>query len=167
MKLSLFLQSAVLGAALKPTSDSGLSLIMKYEGFRPDFYLDQVGLRTIGYGHACHGDGTNCAKITAPLSKDAATSLLMNDLASREQCVADSLQRDIDKNANSALVSLAFNIGCEAYKASEVPDRINANDFSAAAKAMKSMATVAGQVVPDLYERRAAEAALLCSSNRC
>lgn len=43
MKLSFFLlQSVVLGAALKTTSTSGLDLIMKYEGYRSDFYLDQV-----------------------------------------------------------------------------------------------------------------------------
>lgn len=124
-------------------------------------------MRTIGYGHGCHGDGNNCGSIAAPLSKDAATSLLMSDLASREQCVSDALQTDIDQNAFSALVSLAFNVGCEAFKSSKVPERINAKDFPGAAQAMKAMASINGQVVQDLYVRREAEVGLMCSSGRC
>ena len=31
-------------------SPTGIGLIVRFEGFEPDWYLDPVGVRTIGYG---------------------------------------------------------------------------------------------------------------------
>lgn len=43
----------------RTTNKAGLDLIKEFEGFYPNFYIDPVGIKTIGYGHACHVNDCN------------------------------------------------------------------------------------------------------------
>ncbi|KAI9293867.1 phage-related lysozyme [Neoconidiobolus thromboides FSU 785] len=151
----------------KATSNQGLELIKKFEGFRGNFYHDQVGAKTIGYGHACHGDGQNCAGVTEPLSEPQAMSLLKDDLRSREECVAGSLTTPLGGNSFSALVSYAFNVGCEAFKSSPVLSLVNQKRFGEAANALKAQCYISGLKLEDLVVRREAEASLFCLDGIC
>jgi hypothetical protein len=42
---------------------AGLDLIESFEGFYANFYIDPVGIKTIGYGHACHVN--DCSNLQA------------------------------------------------------------------------------------------------------
>lgn len=45
------------------TNAAGVDLIKSFEGFYANFYIDPVGIKTIGYGHACHVN--DCSNLQA------------------------------------------------------------------------------------------------------
>lgn len=119
------------------------------------------GIRTIGYGHACHA--ADCSKIHAPISQAQGEALLHSDLVRFESCV--EAHGHLDDAKFAALVSFVFNLGCGTL-----------NDFSAALKAhnYKSVASqmlkythAGGRVLAGLVRRRNAEHALFCSTGGC
>jgi len=136
---------------------AGLSLIKEFEGFRANFYGDAVGIRTIGYGHACQG--TACDGIKAPLTQAEGEALLMKDLVRFEACVeADA--PGLTDNQFSALVSFVFNLGCGTLSSSTLLKDLKAKDFAAAANQFDLFVHAGGQVLAGLVRRRAAEKAL-------
>jgi lysozyme len=108
-------------------------MIKSYEGYEANFYIDAVGIKTIGYGHACHVfdcsnlQAKNSAglrgksifgnvflgtwrQVKAPLSTTDAADLLRGDLdkGGYEQCVRDAVTASVTDNEFSALVSFVF-----------------------------------------------------------
>jgi len=121
------------------TDANGVALIKSFEGFYPDFYYDEVGIKTIGYGHACHvsdcsdleakrADGS-WYEVFAPLTEPQASDLLRGDLdkGGYEQCVRDLLTRTVSDDAFSSLVSFVYNVGCSALTSSTLLKRVNNN----------------------------------------
>ncbi|MCJ1441477.1 MAG: hypothetical protein MMC23_001966 [Stictis urceolatum] len=90
-----------------------LALIEQEEGFRANFYNDQQGEKTIGYGHDCV-QLQDCGSIHAPITKAQGVALLKKDLKSYESCVC-GLPNAASLNANEygALVSFTYNSGCQ------------------------------------------------------
>jgi GH24 family phage-related lysozyme (muramidase) len=107
-------------------------------GFKPDFYMDEVNVTTIGYGHACkpieicntltgrRADGTTYT-LTAPLSMDQALDLFRNDLAGFESCVNNLVTAKVNENMYAALVVFTFNEGCGTLGSSSLLTIVNAN----------------------------------------
>ena len=93
------------------TSVNGVEFIKRWEGCVLDWYQDNGGNWTIGYGHMDNGmalpDG-----FTAPLTAEAATALLALDLG-RYEAIVDERFPDFPFNQNQydALVSFAYNLG--------------------------------------------------------
>lgn len=86
------------------TSNKGIELIKRYEGFRSRAYLCPAGIWTIGYGH------TGGVKSGDAISEAEGESFLRSDLAHAERVV--SMQcLPLSQNRFDALVSLVFNIG--------------------------------------------------------
>ncbi|RIA96722.1 Glycoside Hydrolase Family 24 protein, partial [Glomus cerebriforme] len=111
-------------------NQEGLKLIESFEGFRPNFYIDPVGIKTIGYGHACHVN--KCSDIHPPITRAEGEALLKKDLVSYEKCV-DSLTRvPLNSNQFSALTSFTFNLGCGSYQESTLRRKLNADDTKGA-----------------------------------
>ncbi|WP_371397043.1 lysozyme [Fretibacter rubidus] len=95
-------------------SDVGLKLIKSYEGYRPDARQLDTGRRVAGYGHAvAKGESLS-------VSREEAESLLRDDLAPYEALVNDHIFAPLTQGQFDALVSLAFNIGTDAFLASDV-----------------------------------------------
>ena len=96
--------------ANKVTSQTGVNLIMKFEGCRLQAYKCAAGVLTIGYGHT-GSDVTPGLKITQAKAEE----LLKQDLKKFENFVNNvlyvPLTEQLNQNQFDALVSFAFNCG--------------------------------------------------------
>ncbi|ORX88984.1 hypothetical protein K493DRAFT_235012, partial [Basidiobolus meristosporus CBS 931.73] len=57
-------------------------------GWFPNFYIDPVDIKNVGYGYACHPDPTGCANIHPPLSVAQGEDLLRRNMVEFERCVS-------------------------------------------------------------------------------
>lgn len=135
------------------TNDAGRAIIMQAEGLRLDAYRCPAGKWTIGYGHT--GDVLPTDKIT----KHMAEVILEHDLERFEVGVS-KLAPTANANQFSALVSFAFNVGLRALELSTLLRKFTAGDIAGAAEEFHNWVMAAGQVLPGLVKRRAAERAL-------
>lgn len=88
------------------TSQTGIDLITKWEGFKNTAYKCPAGVWTIGYGH------TKGVKKGDTCTKAQAVEYLKSDLASAEKNVRSfNKVYNWTQNEFDALVSFAFNIG--------------------------------------------------------
>ena len=108
------------------TSDNGIYLIQKCEGFSAKVYND-VGHPAIGYGHDLQPGESFPDGITA----DDALDLLRHDLATRyEPSINALVPASCTQNQFDALASFAYNLGVGALKTmlvhgwDEVPTQI-------------------------------------------
>ncbi|ADU27969.1 lysozyme [Ethanoligenens harbinense] len=146
-----------------PISKMGLVFIEQWEGAYSNWYDDGYGNMTIGYGHT----GPLPTGFTSPLTTGpggTAEQLLIQDLSSGGYC--SSVQKEfqgvaLNQNQMDALISLAYNIGgnawnslslTQAVKTGAPPDIITA-DFEKICYAGTTYS-------PGLYRRRVAEALL-------
>jgi len=158
------------------TNQAGVDLIKSFEGYYANFYIDPVGIKTIGYGHACHvfdcsnlqakSTSGNFYKVSAPLSRQAAEDLLRGDLekGAYEDCVRNKVTRTITDNQFSALVSFTFNLGCGALSSSTLLKRVNSGaaveGTSGIRAAFLMWNKAGGKVLAGLTRRRNGEADL-------
>lgn len=88
------------------TSQTGIDLITKWEGFKNTAYKCPAGVWTIGYGH------TKGVKKGDTCTKAQAVEYLKSDLATAEKNVRSfNKVYNWTQNEFDALVSFAFNIG--------------------------------------------------------
>lgn len=132
----------------------GIDLIKSRESCRLKAYKCPAGIWTIGYGHT-GAEVHEGLEITA----DEADTLLQSDLivfdaGVSKTCPATSVCQQ------SAMVSLAYNIGLRNFAKSSVARLHNAERYGEAAQAFALWNKAAGVVLPGLVSRRAAEAAL-------
>jgi len=154
-----------------PTNQAGLNLIKEFEGWYPNFYTDPVGIRTIGYGHACHV--WDCSvplngKYPVPLSQPNGESLLKDDLVGYENCVKNNVRyTGLNANQFSALSSFTFNLGCGNFQSSTLLSLLNAGNVAGASEEFPKWVYGGGVILPGLVRRRAAEKDLFCSNGAC
>ncbi len=86
------------------TSNKGIDLIKKYEGFRAKAYRCSANVLTIGFGHTLN------VKSTDVISLDEAEHFLRQDVEFAEKEVSKH-NLDINQNQFDALVSFVFNVG--------------------------------------------------------
>ncbi|WP_341197641.1 lysozyme [Hyphomonas chukchiensis] len=141
------------------TSRQGLELIKSFEGFRARAAQLPTGVWIIGYGHtqsARRGLTVNAA--------DAELLLRHHDLLAIEQAIVDRVLAPLNQNEFDALVSFVFNIGVDAFIASDVLAHLNSGDRLQAADALsfwrKGQVEGETRVIDALVRRRAAEKAM-------
>ncbi len=141
------------------TSRDGIELIKNFEGFRPRAVKLASGGFLIGYGH--RRSAREGAKIT---EADAELLLREYDLPDIEASLNDNVLTPLQQNEFDALASFTFNVGLEAFEASEALALLNAGEKIAAVGALSAwrMARLRGRmtVIDALVRRRAAEIAL-------
>lgn len=103
------------------TSQKGLNLIKKFEGFSDKEYICPAGKPTIGYGHVILPNEHFPSSIT----KEEAETLLKKDLEPREKSLNILVKVSINQNQFDALISLIYNIGIENFKQSTLLKFIN------------------------------------------
>jgi lysozyme len=101
----------------------GIDFLIAREGFRNAAYKDSKGLWTIGVGHLIQPNENYL--LTKTLTNNEVLQLLKKDITKYEKAVNDSILFPLSQNKFDALVSLAFNIGVEAFKTSTLSKRIN------------------------------------------
>jgi len=109
-------------------SNKAYILIKAFEGLRLTAYKCPAGVLTIGWGH------TKTVERGMTVNKEYAEILLTNDIAEFEDAINKLVKVTINQNQFDALVSFVFNVGTENFKNSTLLKKINAKDFTGAAK---------------------------------
>lgn len=138
------------------TSQRGLDLIKRFEGFRAEAYRDIAvpNLWTIGYGF------TSNVREGDTMTKAQANARLARELSGYELAVKVATDGQCNQNQFDALVSFCWNVGIEGMQRSSVIKAHRRGDYQAAARAFALWNKAGGRVWPGLTRRRAAEAAL-------
>ena len=144
-------------------SSNGVSLIEKFEGFRPTMYKDAVGLPTIGYGTLIQNADQQWL-MTATITADQGEVLLRTSVAPIETMLNSVLPASANQNQFDALISFAYNLGINALRGSTLlaKAKINPADPSIAAEFAKWV-HAGTEVLPGLVARRQAESNLYFS----
>lgn len=137
-----------------------IDLIKEFEGFRAAAYRDAVGIWTIGYGTtAAAGVGIE-PKRGMKITEAEAEWYLQKAVEKFADDIAEKITRPINANEFGAFVSLAYNIGPDAFARSTALRLFNSGDKAGSADALTWFNKAGGKVLKGLERRRAAERAL-------
>lgn len=136
------------------TSKRGVELLIQFEGYRGEAYLDPIGIPTIGFGFV------KGVQMGDKMSRSEAAERLKRELVEYEEGVLSAMTRTPTQPQFDACVVFAFNVGVAGFRKSSVLKAHNRGDFQAAARAFALWNRAGGKVWPGLTRRRAAEAAL-------
>jgi lysozyme len=131
---------------------AGQRLIEQFEGRKNLAYLDGGGVWTIGIGHTkgvCRGLTATNAQIDEWFAQDISMTVAG---------VNKAVTVPLTQNQFDALVSLAFNIGVDAFSKSTLVRKLNSGDNDGAAAQFLRWNQDNGKVVAGLTNRREAEA---------
>lgn len=107
-------------------SNNGRAFLCREEGLRLKAYKDVKGVPTIGYGNTFYEDGSP-VRMGDEITIERALELFHLIVAKFEAGVNEMVTRELNQNQFDALVSLAYNIGLNAFKRSTVLRLVNAN----------------------------------------
>lgn len=139
------------------TSQVGLELIKRWEGYRTNAYLCPANVWTIGYGH------TKGVKRGDKISRKQAEQLLIKDLEYYKRGVRDAVKVPLNQNQFDALVSFCYNVGVNAFKGSTLVTLLNRKQYILAAEQFLRWTRGGGRVLPGLVSRRKDEYELFLS----
>ena len=143
------------------TSPNGIDAIRREEGVRLTAYRDSVGVWTIGVGHT--GPDVHAGLTLTVTQVD---DLLRKDLARFELAVDRAVVLpQITQGQFDALVSLAFNIGTEAFATSTLVRRLNSGDVAGAGSEFARWCLAGGKFSPALAKRRGRELWAFCKAS--
>lgn len=140
-------------------SPSGIDLICNFEGKRLMAYDDGVGVWTIGFGTTIYPNGIKVKKGDV-CTEAQAKAYMAHDLKKFELAVSNVVTVPLSQNQFDALVSLAYNIGTNAFKNSTLVKKLNAGDIRGAANQFDVWVKAGGKRMQGLVNRRAKEKAL-------
>jgi len=148
------------------TSESGIELIKKHEGFEAQSYLDPAGLPTIGYGIYLNTPELLEQYSGKTITEQEATAMLLDHVRNTiDPVIRDAVKVDINQNQFNALASFIYNIGSGAFRNSTLLSKINSGASESEIRYQFSRwnkATVDGQLteLDGLTKRRKDEANL-------
>lgn len=166
------------------TSETGLHLMHKFEGYKNKPYLCPAHIWSVGWGTVLYQDQIKLPMIRVegkdvpmirkeyPLrqednrvwSKEELVEIFKNDLASFERAVLRLVPGCAGHQGRfDALVCLAYNIGAGNLQRSTIRMKANRGDWEGAAEAFMAWTKGGGKVLPGLVKRRVAEKALFLS----
>ena len=165
------------------TSDKGIELMHKFEGYRDKPYQCSAHMWTIGWGHVIYQDQikfpmvakegyTGMIRKDYPLrpednrtwSKDELKAIFRKDISSFESGVlrlAPNLAGHQGKF--DACVAFSFNVGLGNFQRSTIRMKIGREDWDGAAEAFMSWTKAGGKELRGLVLRRTAEKDLFLS----
>jgi lysozyme len=105
--------------------------IKKEEELRLDVYLCPAGVKTAGWGHAVEPhDSLNLGDV---ITLDRAAQFLESDLVKAYQALFRLVHAPLTNNQQTALVSFIFNFGSGGLQASTLRQKLNRQEYKAAA----------------------------------
>lgn len=140
-------------------SNQGLTLIKEFEGLALEAY-DDVGHLAIGYGHNVIGNEPFKITEHSTITESQAEILLKLDIQRFEKVVNTAIKADTDQNQYDAMISLAYNIGDNAFLKSSVLKYHNAKNYKIAADKFLLWKNVSGTFNKNIFLRRIMEANL-------
>lgn len=146
------------------TSQQGINLIKKWEGFKAKPYICPAGYPTIGYGHVIRKSET-----FSDLTPEQAEEILRNDVIVAERSVLRLINPQVFEGPQGqgrfdALVSFTFNLGGGTLQRSTLRSRINRGEVFPAFNEFGKYRLAGGKVSKGLVARRWDEAALFMGS---
>ena len=130
----------------------GFVAIAGWEGFREEAYIPIDGdVPTIGFGH------TAGVRLGDTVTVEKALTLLRGDVREAERGVLSCVKVPLSQGELDAYVSLAFNIGTEAFCGSTLVRKLNGGDYAGACEEIKRWHYAGGLSVTGLVARREAE----------
>ena len=145
------------------TSQRGLDLIKEYEGIRFKPYRDCVGLYTVGVGHLI-GNGTVLPDSwNRTFTLGEINDLLVADVRKFELGLARYVNVELSQNQYDAIIDFCFQLGLGAFQRSSVRQAINRRDKAGVVRNLLKYNKAGGKVIPQLDNRRKAEALLFLS----
>jgi lysozyme len=140
------------------TSDRGLNLIKKFEGFSPVTYICVAGFRTIGYGHAIKkGEKWDNSGV---ITEGEASELLAQDIGIAERAVQRLIYVPLNQEMFDSLVSWTFNLGGGALQRSTMRSVLNRQEYRSVPNEMRKWVYGGGKPQKGLIRRREEEARL-------
>ena len=143
-------------------SNKGVDLICEFEGKRLAAYDDGVGVWTIGFGTIKYPNGVRVKKGDT-CTLEQAKEYMRHDLIEFEHTVNSSVKVPLNQNQFDALVSLAYNIGSNAFKSSTLVKKLNTGDYQGAADQFNVWINAGGKRMQGLVNRRDREKLLFLS----
>lgn len=143
------------------TSTKGIRLILSFEGFSAQPYLDSAGIPTIGYGNTYYPNGKKVTLKDPAISKEKGIELFSSVLPSYEKIVSNKIKITLTQNQFDALVSHTYNTGGSDTLFSLInkkSDPESIRDWF-----ISRYITAGGKVLNGLIKRRKAEAELFFS----
>jgi GH24 family phage-related lysozyme (muramidase) len=134
-----------------------LDLIKQFEGCKLTAYQDIVGVWTIGYGTTAMADVGIVPAKGMTITQDRAEDLLRMGVDKFAATVNALITAKVNANMFGGCVSLAYNIGPNAFAKSTVLRELNAGNFEKAAAAFQMWNKAGGVVSKGLVRRREAE----------
>ena len=143
------------------TSDLGIELIKKHEGFRSKAYRCSANVLTIGFGHTLN------VKSTDVITLDEAESFLRQDGEFAEKEV-NKHNLNINQKQFDAIVSFVFNLGVGNFARSTLLRKIKSNpNDPTIRKEFERWIYAGGKILNGLVRRRKEEADLYFTKERC
>lgn len=109
----------VAGGVMAATS----AVVATYEGYVPRAYKDVVGITTACYGHT--GPDVQMGRT---YTQAECTALLVEDLYEAAAAVEQCTRKPLTNNQKAAAISLAYNIGGNAFCGSTLVRKLNAGE---------------------------------------
>lgn len=132
-----------------------LTLVRELEGCRLRAYRDTGGAWTIGWGHKLPPDDNH----GLAWSQEQADAVLESDIGAVAERVSNLVKTALTASQTAALISLAYNVGCNALAGSSLIGKVNAGLWIEAAKAFLAWDHIKGVEDRGLLRRRMVEAA--------
>ncbi|MCH7313157.1 lysozyme [Acinetobacter sp. ANC 3882] len=148
-----------LGVAIDPRmsiSSIGINLITNFEDLKLKAYDDGANVWTIGFGTTVYPNGVRVNKGDS-CTKEQAISFFQYDLRRFQKAVHEVVTVPLSQKQFDALVSLAYNIGTNAFKSSTLVKYLNSLDYRNAADQFLVWNKSNGKVLKGLVRRREAE----------
>ncbi|MCH7293886.1 lysozyme [Acinetobacter higginsii] len=149
----------MLGAAFDfemSISAHGINLITSFEDLKLHAYDDGVGMWSIGFGTTVYPTGVR-VKQGDYCTLEQAKSFFQHDLKYFQKAINEAVTVPLSQNQFDALVSLAYNIGSNAFKNSTLLKYLNALAYQDAADQFLVWNKGGGKVLKGLVRRREAE----------
>ena len=138
-------------------SAAALAAIDGYEGYRSTAYIPVPGdVPTIGHGTTRYEDGS-AVKMGDRVTPERAQVLLRNDASTFERAVKRCAPVPMYQHEYDAFVSLAYNIGENAFCKSTLVRKLNAGDYAGACRESLKWDKFRGQPLRGLTLRRQSE----------
>ena len=131
----------------------GLLAIANFEGFSNQTYIPVPGdMPTVGFGHT-----DPRLKVGDMVTTQEALSLLRGDVREAEDAVRRCIRVPLTQGEFDAFVSLAYNIGGNAFCVSTLAKKANDGDYPGACKELTRWVYFKGKKLKGLENRRAEE----------
>ena len=134
-----------------------IDLIKRWEGCKLQAYQCSAGVWTIGFGTTAGADVGIKPAYGMTITQDRAEDLLRQGVEKFAATVDAMITAKVNANEFGACVSLAYNIGPNAFAKSTVLRELNAGHKDKAAAAFRMWNKAGGEVIKGLVNRREAE----------